>query len=112
MTSAIIDGARVASHQRKILRCRAALHFGGGVMVAVRTTDISSTGMSVLSGHSLARGIACRVVFQLPVNGRLYDTDVGAQVLYNTCQGTEGFRLGLRFTDLDPARSKLINSLY
>lgn len=43
--------------------------------------------------------------------GKLHDIAADVEVVYNTCHGTDGFRLGLRFTTLDPERSRLINRL-
>lgn len=111
MTSPVLDGARAHSHQRKILRCRAVLHFSDGHLVQARTTDVSTAGMSLLSAQSLAAGMTCRIVFQIAVAGKLHDVVAGVEVVYNTCQGTDGFRLGLRFTAPDSERSRLINRL-
>ncbi len=111
MTSPVLDGARAASHQRKILRSRAVLHFSNGNIVQARTTDISVAGLSLLSAQSLAAGVACHVVFQIAMAGKLHDIAADVEVVYNTCHGTDGFRLGLRFTTLDPERSRLINRL-
>ena len=45
-------------------------------------------------------------------DGKLHDITADAKILYSTCQGLDGFRVGLRFIDTDPARSRLIESLY
>lgn len=112
MTSPVLDSSRASLQQRKILRCRAELHLDGGVMVLVRTIDVSPSGLSLMSQQSLGSGLSCRIVFQLPAGGRLHHIASSGKVVYNTCQGTQGFRLGVRFTDIDLARSKLIESLY
>jgi hypothetical protein len=111
MTSTAIDGGRTGVNHRRTLRCRAELQLDAGVTIEVRTIDISPSGMSLMSQLCVAAGVTCRVVFYLPADGQLHQVAADARVIYNTCRGTDGFRIGLRFTDKDPARIKLTASL-
>lgn len=111
MVMAIHDGARPATRYRKTLRCRAELQTARGSTIAVRTIDISTTGMSVVAQQALLAGASCNVGFALPKNGALQSISTAAVVLYCSGDAGDGFRLGLRFTEADQARNGLINAL-
>jgi hypothetical protein len=110
MNSTAIDVSRSGVNHRKVLRCRAQLQLDAGVTIQVRTIDISTAGMSMMSLHCVAAGVTCRVLFQLPAGGQLHEVAADARVIY-TRQGNDGFRLGLRFTDKNQTRIKLIENL-
>ena len=96
---------------RKALRTRSELQYEPQQHVAVRTIDISLSGMSLMSAHSLDTGTQCTVVFQIADQGALLTISAAAKVVYNTCQGTDGFRLGIRFTEANALRDRLIDKL-
>lgn len=107
----VLDSGDTAARHRRIMRCRATMHLRDGASVSVRTIDISTMGLSLMSPQTLSAGQVCELRFELAVKGKLHDIRAGARVVYNTCQGVEGFRLGLAFTEPDAARTALINCL-
>ncbi len=100
-----------SSTQRKVFRCRARLLLSDGKVFEVRTVDITSGGMSVMSQQDLRVGAQCSLVFELPVHGALQTLTTEVKIVYATLIGTEGTRLGLRFVTFDPLRTQLIDGL-
>ena len=105
-------GSRSATLQRKVFRCRAQLRLADGNSVDVRTVDITTGGISVMSQQGFTAGAVCSLVFELPVKGALQFLTASVKIVYATPVCSEGTRLGLRFVTADPVRTQLINGLH
>lgn len=105
------EAATSSTRHRKILRCRAELHLDTSRTVVARTIDIATGGVSLVAQQTLAPGTRCTIVFALPSRGALHAVAAEAEVAYTSCQGSQGFRLGLSFISADPARDRLIHTL-
>lgn len=76
-----------------------------------RLLDISLGGVSVLLGEQLHPGQTCTVGFETPLNGKPVRVTGTARVIYSILSGTDGFRTGLQFLELDPANHKAVAEL-
>ena len=111
MIASDLISQRPSIHPRKVLRCRAQLLLADGTGFDVRTIDITSAGMSVMSQHGIAPGSRCSLVFALPLRGALQMILAEVKIVYATVVGTEGVRIGLRFMTADLTRTHFIESL-
>ena len=96
---------------RKILRCRAQLLLEFGESVNVRAVDIAPSGMSIMTPTIITMGTTCVISFELPHQGELHTIRAAAKVIYCTSTNSEGFRLGISFSEPDPLRLRLISEL-
>lgn len=70
--------------------------------------DISGDGLSFMSFRPVSPGTRLRVAFELAVDGQLLRVQAPGRVSYSSFQGTEGFRIGFRFLELDDASRRAI----
>ena len=79
-------------------------------MAAMRakTIDVSLGGVCLIVPEQLPTGQTCNVGFEAPLNGNMVRIFAMAKVIYCILIGTEGFRTGLQFTQLDAANNKLL----
>lgn len=76
-----------------------------------RLLDISLGGVSMIVGEQMHPGQSCTVRFETVLNGKPVRVTATARVIYSILSGTEGFRMGLQFVDLDPATHKSVAEL-
>jgi len=93
---------------RKVVRVPVRIALPGGAVLKARTVDISLGGICVLVGEQLPVGQAGRVDFESTVNGQLRRVTAEAKVIYSILRGTEGFRTGLQFVQIDSANNKTL----
>lgn len=65
----------------------------------------------MILGEQLYPGQSCTVRFETSLNGKPVCITAAARVIYSILSGTEGFRMGLQFVDLDPATHKSVAEL-
>lgn len=106
-----VDVPPKVTNVRKILRCRAQLLLEFGESINVRAVDIAPSGMSIMTPTILTMGTTCVVNFELPYQGALHTISAAAKVIYCTRTESEGFRLGISFSEPDPLRLQLISEL-
>lgn len=98
------SGAERRVDVRKPFRSPAFLAVPGRPPASVRTVDISSGGVGILSADNPPPKTVCTVRLALPVKGRgTVVFDVQARVahsIYSSKGG--GFQIGLQFTQLTP----------
>jgi c-di-GMP-binding flagellar brake protein YcgR len=99
------------SAPRKPIRCEARLAFSDAPPVRAKTKDIASGGLSVMAVEQLATGRTCMVTFEAPLNGKMVQVTGVAKVIYSILSGTEGFRTGLQFIQLDAANARTLHEL-
>jgi len=94
---------------RKTLQCPARIMLGEGRSLIANTTDLAPGGMSVTVPEQLSSGQSCVVTFGVPLAGGLRPVGAAATVLYSASNGTEGFRIGLRFVEIDPGGNRAVS---
>ncbi|HYD94344.1 MAG TPA: PilZ domain-containing protein [Noviherbaspirillum sp.] len=96
------------SYPRKVLRSRARIALPGKPTIHAQTVDISLGGICVMVTEQLPVGQSCNVGFEAPLNGSMVRVFASAKVIYSILRGTDGFRTGLQFVQLDAANNKLL----
>lgn len=61
--------------------------------------------------EQLATGRPCMVMFEASLNGKMVQVTGVAKVIYSILSGTEGFRTGLQFVQIDAANTKTLTDL-
>jgi hypothetical protein len=65
--------------------------------------DLSIDGLSFTSMRAVAPGTRLQVEFELSIDGQACAVRVTGRSSYSSFQGSEGFRIGVRFSDVDEA---------
>lgn len=99
------------TYPRKVLRCQARIALPGMAPMRGRTVDISLGGICMLVPEQLPVGQACDVGFEAPLNGKLVRVIASGKIIYSILSGTEGFRTGVQFVQLDAANNKTLAEL-
>lgn len=99
------------SYPRKLMRCQARVALKGMAPLRAKTIDISLGGVSLLVPEQLPTGQVCDVGFEAPHNGKMVRVIGTARVIYCVLTGTDGYRLGLQYIQLDPANNKALTEL-
>lgn len=87
------------------LKTAAQLIVNNNQAMQVRTLDISAGGLSIVTQSALPMGMTVQINLMLPTwNGPLVPMSVRASVVNSSLDGRNGgFRIGLQFTEIDPA---------
>jgi hypothetical protein len=93
---------------RRTLRCAMTLRLQNGQILPARCLDLGEDGLSCTTDHPLPAGTPCLLTFALTVGNTRQPLNAVARVVYAVCRGMEGFRLGLRFTELQQAQREAI----
>ena len=96
------------SSTRKLLRCQALITLPGGVSLKGRTVDIALGGVCLIVPNQLPSSQACRLTLDLALNGRAVHFNAEAKVVYSILSGTDGFRTGVQFRQMDDTNSKIL----
>jgi c-di-GMP-binding flagellar brake protein YcgR len=112
LTASSDDGERRQT-ERKPLSVRVRFTPTGCPEMEVRSVDISTTGMSVVSDLNLAASTACNVAFSLPQgDGTQFKVALSARVAHSTYSGQRmGFVNGLQFKNV-PAETQAALTRY
>lgn len=100
-TSPLQNESNRRSNRRRGLRCTATLTVAGREPQRATTSEVSIEGLSFHFGRPIAPGTRCRISFELPLGGRSAPVDAAIKTVYSSYCGTEGFRIGAVFTDID-----------
>lgn len=76
-----------------------------------RTIDISLGGLCLFVPEQLPVGQLCDVGFETSLNGKTVRVIGAARVIYCILSGTDGFRTGVQFVQLDAANNKTLAEL-
>lgn len=93
------------------MRCQARIVLPGMAPIRARTLDVSLGGTCVIAAEQLQIGQSCDVGFEAPLNGKMVVVIAAAKVIYCILSGTDGYRIGLQFTQLDAANNKTLAEL-
>jgi hypothetical protein len=89
---------------RKLLKVSARLTVQGAGTIECRTLDVGPGGLSLSAPRNFPAGQRCTVGFVLPLkHGRQHPVTCLAQVAYGVISRADGFKLGLKFLDVDSA---------
>lgn len=98
-------------YPRKILRAHARIALRGQAPLRARTIDISLGGLCLFVPEQLPVGQLCDVGFETSLNGKTVRVIGAARVIYCILSGTDGFRTGVQFVQLDAANNKTLAEL-
>jgi c-di-GMP-binding flagellar brake protein YcgR len=101
-------GTRV--YPRKPLRCPALVALPGIAPIKARMIDVSLGGICVVLAGQLPVGQPCMVAFDPTINGKPKRITASVRVIYSIL-GTDGFRTGLQFVELDAENNKSLAAL-
>jgi c-di-GMP-binding flagellar brake protein YcgR len=98
------------SFPRKVMRCPVRIQLQGGNLRG-KTIDIALAGISLMVPEQLQPGMTCTVSFEAMLNGTARQVTGTAKVVYSILSGTDGFRTGLQFVQIDAANNKTLAEL-
>jgi hypothetical protein len=90
------------SEVRKPLKKRAQLSLARQAPIEAQTIDISLGGISLIASCPVPIGQACSVTFDVFFKDQSTKINLEGKVVYCLLKGMEGFRTGIRITQLDP----------
>lgn len=96
---------------RKPVRGQSLLIHPNGERYRGRIKDLSLGGVCVLLPEQVAVGLDCKVALETVHNGQVVHLVASAKVVYCILSGTDGFRTGLQFAEIDAANNKLLAEL-
>ena len=99
----MIPGANRRIHPRKVLRGPATIVLPGQAPRDGRLWDVGLDGLCVLSPKPIPPGTKCEVHFDVPVGGKSTRVHAPVKVLYCSYCGSDGFKVGTSFGELDEA---------
>ena len=99
------------SFPRKVLRGQARVALPGMPAMRAKTVDISLGGICLIVPEQLQPGATCNVGFEAPLNGTMVRVFAVGKVAYSILSGTDGFRTGVQFVQIDAANNKLLAEL-
>jgi len=94
----------------KPLRSRAKLHLPRGILDA-EVERVSALGISVFVYEKVAEGQAGTVRLNFFFDGAMRQISAAAEVVSCSLSGMNGFRLALRFTDVDAQSAQALDAL-
>lgn len=95
----------------KVMRWPASLRLGHTTVLTGKAIQISSTGVGLLMDRTLREGDTGLVRVDAFVNGNPVRLQARTSVVCCTCVGMDGFRISLRFTELDDDAQSAIDAL-
>lgn len=107
----MVDPKETRETPRKVLRCAARVALNGAKPISGRSMDISIGGASIMVPEALPLNASCLVGLEPSINGKLVRLVLKARVAYCSCIGTEGFRIGFQFLQLDEAAMRTLRQL-
>jgi hypothetical protein len=108
--SSIGPSAEAGAHI-KVMRWPARLRLGHTTELDGKAIQISGTGVSLLLPRSVREGDRGLVSVNAFINGQPLRLQAPGNVVCCTCVGMDGFRISLRFADLDDDASTALESL-
>lgn len=83
----------------------------GVAPLRAKTIDISLGGTSLIVVEQIPVGQVCTVAIDALLNGNVVRVTAVARVIYSILKGTEGYRTGMQFIDIDTANNKTLAEL-
>lgn len=95
---------------RRAICLRADVHLPDGTLLAAHSTDISETGIGLLSPRAVDIEQDCRIVVRLAACGVQHDLTLVGRVCYCIDKGGS-HRIGMRFVGLNSQSHSLLAAL-
>lgn len=95
----------------KVMRWPASLRVGHATTLTGTAIQISSSGIGLLLDRIVRDGATGLVCVDAFVNGNPLRLQARTSVVCSTCVGMDGFRISLRFQDLDEDAQAAIDAL-
>jgi hypothetical protein len=95
----------------KVMRWPGSLRLGHSTVLDGKAIQISSGGVGLLLGRSVREGETGLVCVNAFINGAPVRLQARASVVCCACVGMEGFRISLRFVDLDDDAQDALDKL-
>lgn len=92
---------------RKVLRQPAWVVLGDAE-TQVRTWDLGTDGLCLLTPKPIAPGSRIEVSFEVPLQGETRAVTAAVKVVFSSYSGPEGFKIGAVFTQLDDEATDVI----
>lgn len=99
------------SFPRKLLRAHARIALPGCAPLSAKTIDISLGGTCLIVADQIPVGQVCTVAIETLLNGKVVHITALARVIYSILKGTDGYRTGLQFIEIDAANNKTLAEL-
>lgn len=96
---------------RKPIRGRTILQLADGLRLGGSAKDLSQNGIGMLLAEQVPVGVPCTAALETMHLGRLVHFAAQGKVVYSILSGTDGFRVGVQFTNVDAANSKILSEL-
>jgi c-di-GMP-binding flagellar brake protein YcgR len=103
-----MTNSETRTYPRKVLRAQARVALPGMPALRARTMDVSLGGICLLVPEQLPAGQKCNIGFEAPLNGTMVRIFAVGKIAYSILTGTDGFRTGVQFTEIDAANNKLL----
>lgn len=100
------DGARI-----KVMRWPASLRVGHTTVITGKAIQISSSGVGLLMDRLIREGEIALVRIDALVDGNPVRLQARTSVVCCTCVGMNGFRISLRFQELDEDAQNAVDAL-
>lgn len=96
---------------RKPVRGRTILVLPDGRRVGGSARDLSLGGICMTLAEQMPAGLNCTAALETVLDGRVVHFAAKAKVIYSILSGTEGFRTGLEFSEIDAANDRILAEL-
>ena len=103
--------ADAAATRIKVMRWPASLRLGHSTVLTGKAIQISNTGVGLLLDRTVREGETALVRVDAFVAGNPVRLQVRTNVVCCTCVGMDGFRISLRFQELDDDAQQAIEAL-
>lgn len=95
-------------YPRKALRAAATVRLAANGVREATMWDLGVDGLSVIAAKSISPGQMCTVDFELLFGGVTTPLTVAAKVVHCSFVGTQRFKVGMRFAQLDAATADVL----
>lgn len=99
------------SFPRKPLRAQARIALPGAAPLRGKTVDISQGGVSLIVTEQIPVGQVCSIAIDVLANGKVVCVAAVAKAVYSILKGTDGYRTGMQFIEVDKASHKALEEL-
>lgn len=82
-----------------------------GWTIPVKTLDVSANGIGLLSPEPIRPTLSCALQVSTLHQGIAQDLSLKGMVAYCILSGLQGFRVGIQYTEVDPASKSFIARL-
>jgi len=95
---------------RKLFRAHGLVVPDGMTPVKFNAIDLAPGGICIGISMPLKSGQRCALNFDVVMNGKYQKVTVVAKVTYSVCGGSDGFKVGFQFVDINETGAAAIAS--